>query len=200
MIDNQAIGLAPDVCPKPPTARVNSSRLICNILFAFSRSRYYNEWLHNQPLPVLFVDSYFNYLTTMVGVTISRRNTLYCNPGQVCPLSRYSLALTYVACFEMEEEQLYSFRERGDRDQARASLWKTPGFPPKIRLPSTANTIPVPEPRWLPGFQPYSRQYHLMGMRSVTDGGPLFSLLLILCSNNSLGIVFTIYLSMPVST
>ena len=26
-------------------------------------------------------------------------------------------------------------------------LWKTPGFPPKIRLPSTPNTIPVPEPR-----------------------------------------------------
>ena len=26
-------------------------------------------------------------------------------------------------------------------------LLKTPGFPPKIRLPSTTNTTPVPEPR-----------------------------------------------------
>ena len=37
---------------------------------------------------------------------------------------------------------------------------KTPGFPSKIRLPSTTNTIPVSTPRYLPSFQPCSKQYH----------------------------------------
>ena len=39
--------------------------------------------------------------------------TLYI-PGQVCLLSRYSLGLTCVVCLELENEQLYSFRARGD--------------------------------------------------------------------------------------
>ena len=39
-------------------------------------------------------------------------------------------------------------------------LWITLRFPPKIRLPSTTNTIPVPETRQLPGFQAHTTQYH----------------------------------------
>ena len=30
--------------------------------------------------------------------------------------------------------------------------WKIPGFPPKVRLPSTTNTIPVPEPKYCRAF------------------------------------------------
>ena len=44
--------------------------------------------------------------------------------------------------------------------KARAWLGKPLDFPSKIRHPSTTNTIPIPEPRQLPGFQPHSKQYH----------------------------------------
>ena len=37
-----------------------------------------------------------------------------CIPEQVCLLSRYSLVLTFVVCIEIEEEQPYPFRVRGD--------------------------------------------------------------------------------------
>ena len=34
----------------------------------------------------------------------------------------------------------------GETETKLVGLWKIPGYPPKIRLPSTTNTFPVPEP------------------------------------------------------
>ena len=72
-----------------------------------------------------------------------------CIPGQVCPLSRRSLVLTCIVLLEIEEEQLYSLflSYTVETETKLVPPWKTPGFSPKIRLPSTTNTIPVPEPR-----------------------------------------------------
>ena len=78
-------------------------------------------------------------VTPLVMIKVGR----FCIPGQVSLLSRYSLVLTCVVCLEIYQEQLYCFRVRGDKCLA----GKSPSFPSKIRLPSTTNAIPIPEPR-----------------------------------------------------
>ena len=54
-------------------------------------------------------------------------------------------------------------------------LWKTPGFPPEVRLPSTTNTIPVPEPRRLPGFQLHTKQYNNIGVLQTRHTMPVIT-------------------------
>ena len=53
-------------------------------------------------------------------IKISGRDT-----GQVCLLCRHSLVLTCVACLEIYEEQLYSFRGAVKTDIKSVRLWKT---------------------------------------------------------------------------
>ena len=65
------------------------------------------------------------------------------------------MVLTCVVWLERQEEQLYSFHARRRLRPSSCLSGK-----PKIRLPSTKNTIPVPEPRQLPGLQPHTKQYH----------------------------------------
>ena len=68
-------------------------------------------------------------------------------PVQIGLLSRYSLVLSCVVCLEIEKEQHCYFRAREDWELSSSLAGKIFGLPPKIRLPSTTNTIPVPEPR-----------------------------------------------------
>ena len=80
-------------------------------------------------------------------VELKRSGTLLC-PLLGLPIEQvgaYSLGLACVVSSEMEDEQLFSFRSRRETE-SKAKKGETPGFPSKIRPPSTTNTIPIPEP------------------------------------------------------
>ena len=65
-----------------------------------------------------------------------------CIPGQVW----HSMVLTCV--FRLADRRVALFLSCAtETETTLVPLWKTPGFPPQIRLPSTTNMIPVPETR-----------------------------------------------------
>ena len=80
------------------------------------------------------------------GIKISRRrDTLY--PWAGLPIKSV-LVGTHVRGLHRDRRQAALFRScKVETETKLVRLWKTPGFPPMIRLPSTTNTIPVPEPR-----------------------------------------------------
>ena len=86
--------------------------------------------------------------TLCIRVQISWRDTWY---PWTDLLTKSVLVGTHVCCL-LSDRRKSSFIPfvHGETKTKLVRLWKTPGvFPPKIRLPSTINTIPVPEPRQL---------------------------------------------------
>ena len=75
----------------------------------------------------------------------SLRDTLY--PWTGLPIKSV-LVGTHVRCLLRDRRRAVLFHSCTEETETRlVSLWKIPGFPPKIRLPCTTNTIPVPDPR-----------------------------------------------------
>ena len=67
------------------------------------------------------------------------REILY--PWTGLPIKPVLVGTHFVACLEIEEQLYLSYTT--ETETTLVPLWITPGFPPRIRLPSTTNTIPV---------------------------------------------------------